>query len=86
MVEYLVTHDDMAMVAAARAALTAAGGLISLNGMANAWGVSRQQASLYSLEDGFPEPVPTDGTSRLVWIALEVHAWKAARGNLKLSR
>lgn len=68
-------------VVAARAAIAAAGGLISLQGIADERGVSRQQASLYSLDPSFPEEIHTEGTPRVQWFALEVRAWFEAREN-----
>lgn len=64
-----------------------AGGLVTIDGMADAWGISRQGAVQYvDRHPDFPDPLPLDvyrtgGTerNRRVWLFAEVDAYRPLR-------
>lgn len=68
-----------------RAAITDSGGLISVVGLAEVWGMARQSVRYYTDQPDCPAPIPINGTDVLVWLREEVCAWKEERGDLRLT-
>lgn len=72
-----------ATISRTRTLIGYAGGLITIAGMAEAWGVSRQAAREYTEKPGFPDELPLDvGRSEdraqpwRVWLYAEVDLFR----------
>ena len=70
----------MSAADAARAAVTAAGGLVTVSEAARRWGMSTARASaLLSASKSPPDPVAHLGGSRRLWAWRELDEWREAR-------
>lgn len=62
----------------ARRCLDECGGLVSLTGIAERWGLSKSTVHVHTRNETFPTPVYV-GRGEKLWLRVEVDEWRARR-------